>query len=87
MAARPLKIFGGDSDQRAKLSCNKNLEQTLTLNTGGIKFIKGDYCLKPFKLFQNGGLSFLLMYFCMLVLLGGPVLLLEIFLGQYSGTG
>jgi len=39
----------------------------------------------PISILQNGGLSFLLMYFVMLVLLGGPVLLLEIFLGQYSG--
>jgi len=39
----------------------------------------------PISILQHGGLTFLLMYFCMLVLLGGPVLLLEMFLGQYSG--
>jgi SNF family Na+-dependent transporter len=35
---------------------------------------------------QHGGLVFLLMYTAMLVLLGGPLLLLEFFLGQYSGS-
>ena len=32
MAARPLHFFGGVSDHRAKLFCNKNLEATLTLS-------------------------------------------------------
>ena len=34
---------------------------------------------------QHGGLAFLLMYFLVLLLVGAPVLLLEMFLGQYSG--
>jgi len=39
----------------------------------------------PISILQNGGLTFLLMYFSMLIVVGGPVLVLEMFLGQYSG--
>jgi len=41
----------------------------------------------PVALLQHGGLTFLLMYTFLLVLLGCPLLLTELFLGQYSGLG
>ena len=39
----------------------------------------------PVCVMQHGGATFLLMYTVMLLILGGPLLLLEVSLGQYSG--
>jgi len=39
----------------------------------------------PIVIIQHGGLVFLLIYMLLLVILGAPLLLLEMFLGQYSG--
>ena len=39
----------------------------------------------PVAVMQHGGVTFLLMYTVMLIILGGPLLLLEVSLGQYSG--
>ena len=39
----------------------------------------------PIAILQNGGLAFVLIYILLLVILGAPLLLLEMFLGQYSG--
>eukprot|EP00092_Neocalanus_flemingeri_P033013 GFUD01035905.1.p1 GENE.GFUD01035905.1~~GFUD01035905.1.p1 ORF type:complete len:666 (-),score=128.90 GFUD01035905.1:19-2016(-) len=39
----------------------------------------------PIVIIQHGGLVFLLIYMLLLAILGAPLLLLEMFLGQYSG--
>jgi len=39
----------------------------------------------PVSIIQNGGLVFLLMYTLMLVVVGTPILMVEVFQGQYSG--
>ena len=39
----------------------------------------------PVAILHHGGLVFLLMYIFMLVVLGTPILMVEMFLGQYSG--
>ena len=41
--------------------------------------------LLPVSVMQQGGLTFLLMFSLLLVLLGGPLVMLEVLLGQYSG--
>ena len=41
--------------------------------------------LLPVCVMQHGGLTFLLMFSLLLVLLGGPLVMLEVMLGQYSG--
>ena len=39
----------------------------------------------PVAVLQHGGVAFVLMYLILLLVLGAPLLLLEVFLGQYSG--
>jgi len=39
----------------------------------------------PVSIIQHGGAAFLLLYIFLSILIGGPLLLLEMFLGQYSG--
>jgi len=39
----------------------------------------------PLAVIQNGGLVFILVYIFLSLILGGPLLMLEVFLGQYSG--
>lgn len=41
--------------------------------------------LLPLAVMQNGGLTFLLMYLVMVAVVGAPLLLMEMALGQYSG--
>ncbi|XP_055352331.1 sodium-dependent proline transporter-like isoform X2 [Paramacrobiotus metropolitanus] len=53
------------------------------------KFVNGLFYLWrfPYLAYLFGGGSFLLAYFIILVLMGIPMILLEIALGQYTGTG
>jgi len=39
----------------------------------------------PLSIIRHGGLVFLMMYLLMLVFVGGPLVVVEMFLGQYSG--
>ena len=41
----------------------------------------------PYKVYTNGGGSFLIPYFTVLVLLGLPIFFMELVLGQYSNRG
>jgi len=42
-------------------------------------------CSLPLSVIKNGGVTFLLMYCLLLIMIGAPLLLVELFLGQYSG--
>ena len=65
----------------------KNNPIEFLLTTLGYLVNLGVVILMPYMIYRNGGIVFLIQYLVALVLFGFPVLLLEMYIGQFTSNG